>query len=127
MARNVATNSGLTQTGRFVGTLDYVAPEQISGGEVDARVDVYSKRLTEISKPAVRQFQALDPPASLRADYEAYVRAQERVKKYDRQALVAAERGDEAAYLEAREERNLQQSERHELAQEVGLKVCSAR
>jgi hypothetical protein len=42
VARNVATESGLTQTGRFVGTLDYVAPEQISGGQVDARVDVYA-------------------------------------------------------------------------------------
>jgi serine/threonine protein kinase len=42
VARNVATQSGLTQTGRFVGTLDYVAPEQISGGPVDARVDVYA-------------------------------------------------------------------------------------
>ncbi len=42
VARNVATNSGLTQTGRFVGTLDYVAPEQISGASVDARVDVYA-------------------------------------------------------------------------------------
>ncbi len=42
VARNVATESGLTQTGRFVGTLDYVAPEQISGGNVDARVDVYA-------------------------------------------------------------------------------------
>src|SRR5215218_2576306 len=42
VARNVSTQSGLTQTGRFVGTLDYVAPEQIAGGEVDARVDVYA-------------------------------------------------------------------------------------
>lgn len=42
VARNVAGESGLTQTGRFVGTLDYVAPEQISGGEIDARVDVYA-------------------------------------------------------------------------------------
>ncbi len=42
VARNVGTESGLTQTGRFVGTLDYVAPEQISGGEVDARADVYA-------------------------------------------------------------------------------------
>jgi Protein kinase domain len=42
VARNVATESGLTQTGRFVGTLDYVAPEQISGESIDARVDVYA-------------------------------------------------------------------------------------
>ncbi|HEX7058652.1 MAG TPA: serine/threonine-protein kinase [Solirubrobacterales bacterium] len=42
VARNIATESGLTQTGRFVGTLDYVAPEQISGGEVDARADIYA-------------------------------------------------------------------------------------
>jgi hypothetical protein len=42
VARNVATQSGLTQTGRFVGTLDYVAPEQISGEPLDARVDVYA-------------------------------------------------------------------------------------
>jgi serine/threonine protein kinase len=42
VARNIATQSGLTQTGRFVGTLDYVAPEQISGGQVDARADVYA-------------------------------------------------------------------------------------
>jgi hypothetical protein len=42
VARNVSTESGLTQTGRFVGTLDYVAPEQISGEPIDARVDTYA-------------------------------------------------------------------------------------
>ncbi|MFI8193380.1 serine/threonine-protein kinase [Streptomyces sp. NPDC085946] len=34
--------SGFTRVGQFVGTLDYVAPEQISGKPVDGRCDVYS-------------------------------------------------------------------------------------
>ena len=34
--------TGFTTVGQFVGTLDYVAPEQISGRPVDARCDVYS-------------------------------------------------------------------------------------
>ncbi|WP_423835983.1 serine/threonine-protein kinase [Streptomyces endophytica] len=34
--------TGLTRVGQFVGTLDYVAPEQISGRPVDGRCDVYS-------------------------------------------------------------------------------------
>ncbi|MDF3301300.1 serine/threonine-protein kinase [Streptomyces tropicalis] len=34
--------TGLTSVGQFVGTLDYVAPEQLSGRPVDARCDVYA-------------------------------------------------------------------------------------
>ncbi|MGI5372128.1 serine/threonine-protein kinase [Streptomyces iakyrus] len=33
--------TGFTTVGQFVGTLDYVSPEQISGKPVDARCDVY--------------------------------------------------------------------------------------
>ncbi|MFC4500949.1 MULTISPECIES: serine/threonine-protein kinase [Streptomyces] len=33
--------TGFTSVGQFVGTLDYVAPEQISGRPVDGRCDVY--------------------------------------------------------------------------------------
>ena len=34
--------SSLTMTGQFVGTLDYIAPEQIDGSDVDGRTDLYS-------------------------------------------------------------------------------------
>ncbi|MFF1628587.1 serine/threonine-protein kinase, partial [Streptomyces sp. NPDC058272] len=34
--------TGFTTVGEFVGTLDYVAPEQISGRPVDGRCDLYS-------------------------------------------------------------------------------------
>jgi serine/threonine protein kinase len=36
------TARGLTSTGHFLGTVEYAAPEQIEGGTVDARTDVYA-------------------------------------------------------------------------------------
>jgi serine/threonine-protein kinase len=41
IVKEIARN-GTTRTGSFVGTIDYCAPEQIEGREVDARADVYA-------------------------------------------------------------------------------------
>jgi len=42
IAKDSAANTGLTHTDEWVGTLDYVAPEQFEKGRVDARADIYS-------------------------------------------------------------------------------------
>src|SRR6185437_16724734 len=39
-------STGLTDTGTFLGTLDYIAPEQIEGKLVDGRADQYSLACT---------------------------------------------------------------------------------
>src|SRR3954454_377488 len=42
LTKRTSSQSGLTKTGLFVGTIDYAAPEQIKGWPVDARADVYA-------------------------------------------------------------------------------------
>jgi tRNA A-37 threonylcarbamoyl transferase component Bud32 len=42
ITKSMAANTGLTGLGEVLGTLDYVAPEQIEGAELDGRVDVYA-------------------------------------------------------------------------------------
>ena len=42
LARPHPPEAGLTSSGQWMGTLDYAAPEQVAGGALDARTDVYA-------------------------------------------------------------------------------------
>jgi Protein kinase domain len=42
LTKHLESSSGLTHTGQFVGTIDYIPPEQIHGGKLDERSDLYS-------------------------------------------------------------------------------------
>jgi hypothetical protein len=85
----------------------------------------YSRLLMAISSKAVRRFKELVPPAGLERPYGRYVKSQEEVKQWDRDALRAAEAEDALEYVAARERRNDTEAERKRLAQAVGFHVCS--
>ena len=42
LTKPMAAERSLTESGQFLGTLDYVAPEQIQGSDVDGRADQYA-------------------------------------------------------------------------------------
>ena len=79
LTKNPTTDSGLTGTGMFVGSVDYAAPEQIRGEATDARTDVYAlgcvlfqilTRAVPFDRPsdvAKMYAHVSDPPPSLTA------------------------------------------------------------
>jgi serine/threonine protein kinase len=42
ISKHASSHTGLTPTGQFLGTIDYIAPEQITGRDLDGRADLYS-------------------------------------------------------------------------------------
>ena len=42
LTKRLSEGGGLSEDGQLIGTVDYVAPEQITGEEIDGRADVYS-------------------------------------------------------------------------------------
>jgi Protein kinase domain len=42
LTKEVSSDSGVTGTGVVLGTIDYMAPEQVAGVKLDARADIYS-------------------------------------------------------------------------------------
>jgi serine/threonine-protein kinase len=41
LTKMAKSNTALTKTGQFLGTVNYVAPEQIQGKEATAQADIY--------------------------------------------------------------------------------------
>jgi serine/threonine protein kinase len=42
LTKQVDSRTGVTESGALVGTIDYMAPEQIKGSRVDSKVDIYA-------------------------------------------------------------------------------------
>jgi serine/threonine protein kinase len=83
LTKHAQSRSGLTQTGQFMGTVDYVAPEQIEGKPVDRRADLYSlgcvlyecltgivpfQRDSDVAVLWAHVQDSVQPPSSVRAD-----------------------------------------------------------
>ena len=91
LAKPSAAASGLTATGQFFGTVNYVAPEQIQGDPLDGRTDQYALACTAFemlsgSPPfqrengmAVISAQLSEPPPSLSARVPGLPAAADRV------------------------------------------------
>ena len=83
LTKHPGSRTGLTDSGQFVGTIDYCAPEQIQGHSIDRRVDIYSlgcvlyecltgtppfRKETEVAVIWAHVQEEPPPPSSLRPE-----------------------------------------------------------
>lgn len=74
LARPVQRNKALTQAGYIIGTVSYMAPEQLVGGDLDARTDLYAVGLVLFECLTGRlPYEASSPMAILAAVSERKV------------------------------------------------------
>jgi serine/threonine protein kinase len=89
LARHVTSVSSLTGDRGFVGTIDYVPPEQIEGAPVDHRADIYSlgcvlyecltgERSGDAARPRIRRDR---PPDGRAADARRHARGAVRASR----------------------------------------------
>ncbi|MGB6452999.1 MAG: protein kinase [Streptosporangiaceae bacterium] len=72
LSKHSLTPSTLTSTGQFLGTLDYVSPEQIQGHPVDGRADQYALACTVVEMlTGTPPFQRNDTMALMWAQLQA--------------------------------------------------------
>lgn len=85
----------------------------------------YSEAMLEVAGRLVRQLKSLTPPPSVRAQYLAYIKAEEEVRQLVFDAKEASVADDGGAYLKAWKTRDAGALERFFLASTVGLRRCS--
>lgn len=72
LMRGVADTTAITRVGEWVGSIDYVAPEQIEGREVDGRADVYAlSGVLYTALTGLRPFPGATPAAIAQAHVSA--------------------------------------------------------
>jgi hypothetical protein len=82
--------------------------------------------LIQITENANSDLRDLEPPDELRASYDRYLEARERVVDQMKRGKDAAENQASAAYGAAQAAVAGDAPQRRKLAQELGLKVCSS-
>jgi polyhydroxyalkanoate synthesis regulator phasin len=85
----------------------------------------FTQKLIDISETQLDQLRDLNPPASVKASLDDYLKALEKNIAVLKQGLKAAQQNDATGYAKAQAKAVRGQVQRLELARAVGFKQCS--